>query len=255
MSPIPRVPGGSAALDTGANVIYSVAFSRDGHTLASGGDNGNVRLWDVADPAHPRLLGRSLTGGTGVVYSVAFSRDGHTLASGTYGGAAQLWNLNVGYAIDASALQPAASGLSSGTHTSPNCRTSHPAVQSTKASAARRIGHFADAAAATLRRALMMRGQSTGPAIEEAHMHPYISRGIAAERTRDMQARAARGRQARQVRSATTTRRAFHVARLWTRPSGRVTTLASRVPAERGRAAAQAVEELAGNQVHRGRAA
>jgi WD40 repeat protein len=67
--------------------------------MASGGDNGNVRLWDVTDPAHPRPVGRSLSGGTGVVYSVAFGRDGHTLASGTYGGAVQLWNLSVAYAI------------------------------------------------------------------------------------------------------------------------------------------------------------
>lgn len=68
-------------------------------------------------------------------------------------------------------------------------------------------------------------------------MHPYISRGIAAERVRDMQARAAQDRRARQAHSATkATRRVFSVARLWTRPSGRVATLVTPVPVGRGRA-------------------
>jgi hypothetical protein len=87
-------------------------------------------------------------------------------------------------------------------------------------------------------------------------MHPYISQGIAAERMRDMQARAAQERQARQAHRATKAyRRGFSVAKLWTRPSGRVTTLVAQVPAGRGRVDAHVAEVPAGNQEHRRRAA
>ena len=72
----------------------SVAFSPDGHTLASGNLDGTIQLWDVADPARPSALGQPLTGGgTAAVDSVAFSPDGHTLASGSFDGTIRLWSL------------------------------------------------------------------------------------------------------------------------------------------------------------------
>jgi WD40 repeat protein len=89
----------STAVVGHTNVVGSVVFSSDGHTLASGSWDNTVRLWNVADPAHPRPLGQPLTGDTDVVDSVVFSPDGHTLASASADHTVQLWEMDVNQAI------------------------------------------------------------------------------------------------------------------------------------------------------------
>ena len=70
------------ALLTGhTDYVYSVAFSPDGKTLASGSWDATIRLWDVATGDTLNTL----TGHTHWVNSVAFSPDGKTLASGGIG--------------------------------------------------------------------------------------------------------------------------------------------------------------------------
>jgi WD40 repeat protein len=59
--------------------VYSVAFSPDNRTIASGNFASAIKLWDAASG---RQL-RTLQGHTGNVESVAFSPDGRTIASGS----------------------------------------------------------------------------------------------------------------------------------------------------------------------------
>ena len=58
---------------------YSLAFSPDGKTLATGSYSHIVRLWDVGS----RTGMAALTSNDGEINSVAFSPDGKTLAAGT----------------------------------------------------------------------------------------------------------------------------------------------------------------------------
>jgi WD40 repeat protein len=58
--------------------MWDVAFSRDGRTLASSGDDGTIKLWNLASLQEAATL----HGHEGPVSGLAFSRDGKHLVSG-----------------------------------------------------------------------------------------------------------------------------------------------------------------------------
>ncbi len=90
----------TATLNTYAGEVWSLAFTPNGATLASGGsipaNNGNpsygtLELWTVSTGKRIKLLSTT----AGVVISVAFTPDGKTLADGGTNSAAgvlELWN-------------------------------------------------------------------------------------------------------------------------------------------------------------------
>jgi WD40 repeat protein len=80
--------------------VHCLAFSFDGKTLASGGKDGVVMLWNliVASNEPAATFNHS-----GAIRSVAFSRNGTTLASSTDEGIIRLWRAASGVRVMRSA--------------------------------------------------------------------------------------------------------------------------------------------------------
>ncbi|HSS49972.1 MAG TPA: pentapeptide repeat-containing protein, partial [Thermoanaerobaculia bacterium] len=77
------------------NTVWSVVFSPDGKSLASGSSDETLRLWQVDSGREIRAF----LGHQNLVRSVAFSPDGKSLASGSYDNTVRLWQVDNGQEI------------------------------------------------------------------------------------------------------------------------------------------------------------
>ena len=92
----PAGPAGTSAemrhiLDGHAGPVVTLAYSGDGTVLASGSDDGTIRLWNTRSDD-----GLTLTGHTRPVRAVRFSADGRLLATASADQSVRLWNAATG---------------------------------------------------------------------------------------------------------------------------------------------------------------
>lgn len=72
--------------------VYAVAFSPDNRWLVSGGEDGTVRRWHIADNSTKSPFQMY----SARVTSVAYSPDGQTIVASSDRGSVQLWNKDSG---------------------------------------------------------------------------------------------------------------------------------------------------------------
>ena len=83
-------------LDAHSSWVYALAISPVGQTLASGGYDGTIQLWDM--PTGELL--RTLSAHADAIESLAISPDGQLLASASWDNQIKLWRLETGELVD-----------------------------------------------------------------------------------------------------------------------------------------------------------
>ena len=80
-----------ATLTEHTDVVYSISFSPDGQTLASGSSDRTTHLWDAASGVHEKTLSEHTW-----VWSVSFSPDSRTVASANRDQTIRFWDTQSG---------------------------------------------------------------------------------------------------------------------------------------------------------------
>ncbi|MBL7524603.1 protein kinase [Frankia sp. CNm7] len=93
--PVPSV----ADLPAQVGQVHALAFAGESGSdlLATGGDDGRIRLWDTSDVTAPKQLAEVAEGSASqfaMVQSLVFSPDGRLLASGAFSSSIRLWDVS-----------------------------------------------------------------------------------------------------------------------------------------------------------------
>ncbi|MEM7801905.1 MAG: WD40 repeat domain-containing protein, partial [Chloroflexota bacterium] len=76
------------------SMVQEIVFSPDGRSLASGAEDGTIRIWELASSGPPYLL----EGHSNQVISMAYAPDGETLYSLGFGDGVRVWSTTKGVA-------------------------------------------------------------------------------------------------------------------------------------------------------------
>ena len=98
---------GPASFFEGEDRSFAAAFSPDCRTLAAGGINKDIFLWDVVEHRTVAIL----TGHQGTVGHLAFSPDGRFLASASLDETARLWDMRSNPPRELAKLEPQLRGV------------------------------------------------------------------------------------------------------------------------------------------------
>jgi Novel STAND NTPase 1/WD domain, G-beta repeat len=88
--------GRSVNLSRKSGDFAMVAFSPRGAALATAMFGRTVTIWDITEPAHPKIAHQLNGPAAAQVYDLAYSPRGDMLAAGAYDGTVELWDLNHG---------------------------------------------------------------------------------------------------------------------------------------------------------------
>jgi WD40 repeat protein len=87
--------------------VRTIAFSPNGKTLVTAGDDGIIRVWDAGTLKWVRAINAD----NAAIFSLAYSSDGSLLASASFDGTVQVWNANTFAHVQTFDTAPAGSGL------------------------------------------------------------------------------------------------------------------------------------------------
>ena len=84
-----------ARIDDSSGIVQWVAISPGRRLLAAAGDDGTLRLWNVAAPGRPTLIADLVAAdGNDPLYAATFSPDGKLLAAAGAAGVVRLWDVS-----------------------------------------------------------------------------------------------------------------------------------------------------------------